>query len=118
MHILLLLALGLVTGVLSGLLGVGGGALMVPVFLYVFKMDMHKAIGTSLAVIIFIAAIGSIKHFFAGNIEIKGLWLFIIAALLGGWLGAVLATVMPVTILKKIFAIFLLFIAAFMFFKN
>ncbi len=91
---------------------------MVPIFVYIFKMDMHKAIGTSLAVIIFIALVGSIKHFFAGNVEVKSLWLFIIAALLGGWLGAALATVMPVTILKKIFAIFLLFIAVFMFFKK
>ena len=48
----------------------------------------------------------------------KNLIFFIIAALIGGWLGAALAGIMPVQVLKRIFAIFLLAIAAYMFFKN
>ena len=118
MNILLMVFLGLAAGVFSGLFGVGGGALMVPVFFYLFKMDIQKAIGTSLFVIIFIALVGSIKHFTLGNIEFKNLIFFILAALVGGWLGATLTGVFPISLLKKIFAVFLLFIAVFMFIKS
>jgi uncharacterized membrane protein YfcA len=118
MQIALCLALGLGVGVVSGLLGVGGGALMVPIFIYFFKMDVHKAIGTSLAVIIFIALVGSVKHFMSGNIEIKTLGFFIAAALVGGWLGASLANVIPAVVLKRMFAILMVGVAIHMFWKS
>jgi len=118
MQIVLVLVLGVVTGMVSGLLGVGGGLLMVPIFTYVFKMDIHKAIGTSLAVIVPIALVGSFRHFLSGNVEMKSLAFFIGAALIGGWLGATLASSLPVPVLKKIFATFLVFVAFQMFFSK
>lgn len=118
MQILLVVALGIVTGMVSGLLGVGGGLLMVPIFTYVFNMTIHKAIGTSLAIIVPIALVGSFKHFLNGNVELKGLIFFIVAALLGGWLGATLAAHLPVPVLKKVFAVFLVCVAVNMFFNK
>ncbi len=118
LNILLVLTLGLVTGMVSGLLGVGGGLLMVPIFTYIFKMEMPRAIGTSLAIIVPIALVGSFKHFLSGNVELKNLAFFIIAALIGGWLGATLVNVLPVAVLKKIFAVFLVCVACQMFFNK
>lgn len=115
MQILLVLFLGVLTGMVSGLLGVGGGLLMVPIFTYIFKMEMPRAIGTSLAVIVPIALVGSFKHFLSGNVELKNLAFFIVAALVGGWLGATLVSVLPIPVLKKLFAVFLVCVAVHMF---
>jgi hypothetical protein len=115
MHIIMVLLLGIATGMVSGLLGVGGGLLMVPIFTHIFKMDIHKAIGTSLAIIVPIALVGSTRHFLNGNIEFRNLAFFVVAALIGGWLGATLANVLPVPVLKRLFAIFLVCVAVHMF---
>ena len=111
------MSLGLATGVVSGLLGVGGGLLMVPIFTILFKMEIHRAIGTSLAVIVPIALVGSFKHFLSGNVELKTLGFFVVAALVGSWLGATLVNYMPVPILKRVFAVFLTCVAVHMFVK-
>jgi len=118
MSFLLIIVLGIATGIVSGLLGVGGGLLMVPIFTLLFKMDMAKAVGTSLAIIIPIALVGSFKHFLNGNVELRTLGFFVVAALIGSWLGATLANQLPVAILKKVFAVFLAGVAIHMFIKN
>jgi len=115
---LLILSLGLATGVVSGLLGVGGGLLMVPICTLLFKMEIHRAIGTSLAIIVPIALVGSFKHFLSGNVELKTLGFFVVAAVIGSWLGATLANQLPIPILKRVFAIFLMGVAVYMFVKN
>jgi uncharacterized membrane protein YfcA len=118
MQIFLILALGLGTGLLSGLLGVGGGIIMVPVFVYLFKMNVHQAVGTSLAVMVPIALIGSLKHFLGGNVELRGMVFFVLAALVGGWLGATLAQALPALVLRRVFAVFLAGAAFYMYFKS
>ena len=115
---LLILSLGLTTGVVSGLLGVGGGLLMVPIFTLLFKMEIHRAIGTSLAIIVPIALVGSFKHFLNGNVELKTLGFFVVAALVGSWLGATWADHVPIPILKRVFAVFLMGVAVYMFVKT
>jgi len=97
---------------------VGGGLLMVPIFITFFKMGIHQAIGTSLAVIVPIALVGSFKHFLNGDVELKTLGFFIVAALVGSWLGATLSDYLPVTVLKRIFALFLMGVAIHMFIKT
>ena len=68
---LLIILGGLFAGFASGLLGIGGGVLLVPLLLYGFKLDIHQAIGTSLAIIIPTAIFGSLVHFHYGNVSFK-----------------------------------------------
>lgn len=118
MHIFLSLILGFFVGTVSGLAGIGGGVFMVPVFVYFFKMDIHRAVGTSLAVAVFITLSGSLRHYLSGNVDIKSVIFFALAAIIGGWAGATLAQVIPAHVLRKIFAVVLAGIAIHMFWKG
>ena len=107
---------GLITGLASGLLGIGGGVLLVPLLMYVFKVDIHHAIGTSLAIIIPTAIVGSLVHFRHGNVEIKFVLMLFLFTIIGSILGAYLAGFLPAVTLKRVFAVFLFGIAIKMFF--
>ena len=77
--ILIALALGIATGVVSGLLGVGGGIFMVPGMVLFLGMSQHTAEGTSLLVIIPTAVVGAFTHWRNGYVLLLG------AAILGGF---------------------------------
>lgn len=114
---LLTAIIGVLAGLLGGLLGVGGGLIFVPLFHYVLKCNMHQAIGTSLAVIIPTAFVAAIPNAFSGNVHWK---IFIFAAvfsIVGSFIGAKMSIQMDVTILKKIFAVFLIIVAIRMWIK-
>ena len=86
--VLRLLAVGLGGGFVSGLLGVGGGIVLIPAFLYLLHLPIKKAFGTSLAVVAVIAIPGTIVHALLGHIS--G-WLFLfltIGVIPGAYLGA------------------------------
>jgi len=84
----LVLAIGLVTGFYSGLLGVGGGVVMVPCFIYLLKIPIKKAIGTSLIGIMVIAIPGTIVHALLGHISWPLFLFLIIGVIPGAYLGA------------------------------
>lgn len=105
-------AFGLFTGVLSGLLGVGGGIVMVPYLVLFLGGSQHMAEGTSLLVIVPTAIAGALTHARRGLVETKvavGLGLGGIAAAFGG---AQLALVLPTEVLTRVFAAFLFVIGA------
>jgi uncharacterized membrane protein YfcA len=84
-------AIGLVGGFFSGLLGLGGGIVLIPAFLYILRLPIKKAFGTSLAVIAIIAIPGTVVHALLGHIS--G-WLFlylVVGVIPGAYLGARLA---------------------------
>lgn len=106
MHVVLLAALaGIGMGMLSGLVGIGGGVILVPILLYLFKTDMHVAAGTSLAVIIPTAVAGVISHFSAGNVNLRLGLAIAPGAIVGALLGAYLANILPALTLKRVFAV-------------
>lgn len=80
--------IGVIAGALSGLLGIGGGILMVPLFTMWLRLDVKQAIGTSLACVGFLAIPGTITHSILGHVR----WLYAIplalGAIPGAWLGA------------------------------
>jgi uncharacterized protein len=80
--------IGLVSGVASGLFGVGGGIIMVPAMILLMKLDPKIAIGTSLLVIIPTALMGSFKHYTLGNIHWQTAVALAPLAIVGGYLGA------------------------------
>lgn len=86
------LALGFGVGIISGLFGIGGGALFVPLMVLIFRYPPHVAAATSMFVIFLSAILGSLTHITLGEID----WLSVLAlapgALLGGWMGARIAS--------------------------
>jgi uncharacterized protein len=99
--------LGLCAGVLSALMGVGGGVILVPAFVLLFGMDQHTAEGTSLLVIVPTALMGAVRHARHGYTDWR-LGLPIGAGgVIGGLVGAQLALALQAVALQRLFAVFL-----------
>ncbi len=71
-ELLVLLPLGFITGIISGMLGIGGGIIIVPALTLLLKFDMHHAIGTSLLVMTFMSIAGAISYLISG-LSVTGL---------------------------------------------
>lgn len=117
-HIILMaLLIGLAAGVLSGLVGVGGGIIMVPALVFALKYTQHQAQGTSLAVLTLpVVIVASVYYYYqcqrAGTpIDIKVVGLLALGFLAGGYFGSKLALSIPEDTLKKVFAIILFYTA-------
>lgn len=113
--------IGLVSGIASGLFGVGGGIVMVPAMLFLLTppiRDIKQAVGTSLLVIIPTAIVGSWKHFSQDNVEWRTALSIIPTAIMGGYLGAWLTTQISAGNLKRAFGGLLVVVGArLLFFK-
>jgi uncharacterized protein len=109
MSILIYLLIGLFAGSLSGFLGIGGGIVIVPAFIYMLGMKQHLAQGTSLAMMIppitFIAAYRYYKH---GNVDIWVALFVCMGFVIGAFFGASGAHYVSPVLLKKIFGIFMI----------
>ncbi len=109
MNILLLLLLGLAAGILSGLLGIGGGILIVPALIFVVGLTQHTAQGTTLALMVPpIGLLAAWTYYKQGCVDIKVAALICVGFFFGGLIGAKLATAINAALLKKIFGIALL----------
>ena len=121
MNYLLAGLVGIVGGVTSGLFGVGGGVVMVPAMLLLLGTqvgDIKSAIGTSLAVIVPTALVGSWKHHSQGNVKWDVVAALVPTALAGGYLGAWLTTKIHADDLKRSFGGFLVLVGCkLLFFK-
>lgn len=111
-EVLTLLAIGLTAGVLAGLLGIGGGVLMVPAMVLIMGFDQHIAQGTSLLVIIPAAAFGSFTHHRHGRLALRDAAVLAVGGVLGALLGSVTALSLDEELLRRLFAILMLAVAA------
>lgn len=109
--------IGLFGGLTSGLFGVGGGVVFVPLLVLLFSFNLHLAIGTSLAAIVPTAVVGAWRHFSEGWIDFRVALLLALFAMVGAWLGAGLSLKLDLILLRKIFAGFLFVVALRLFFK-
>lgn len=107
-----LVVLGLVVGVLSGILGIGGGAVIVPMLILVFGSSDLVAKGTSLAVMIPTALSGTVGNVLRRNVDIGGAVTVGVSATVTTSLGAVLAGAIDPLLGNILFAVLLVFIAA------
>ena len=110
--IVLALVLGFGAGVLSGLFGVGGGILFVPTLALVVGLAQLDAQATSLAAMIPVVFFGAWQQHKAGNVRWKAGIAVGLASVVGVLGGAALATSLDDDLLRKLFAAFLLFVAA------
>ncbi|MEE6272694.1 sulfite exporter TauE/SafE family protein [Georgenia wangjunii] len=98
---------GLAMGTLSGLIGIGGGVVLVPILILVFSFTAHEAQGTSLAVMVPISLMAAWRNSRHGYTDWRsGTWLGL-GGILGAPVGATLALVLPGLVLQRIFAVLL-----------
>ncbi|MGC4038860.1 MAG: sulfite exporter TauE/SafE family protein [Chitinophagaceae bacterium] len=110
--IILLIVVGLCAGVLSGMVGVGGGIIVVPALVFFLGFSQHQAQGTSLGLLLLpVGILAVINYYNKGYIDIKVVLVMSIAFILGGWLGSKISLALPQDTVKKIFAVVLFYTA-------
>jgi uncharacterized membrane protein YfcA len=115
--IILLALIGLAAGILSGMIGIGGGIIIVPALVFVLGFSQQKAQGTSLGLLLLpIGILAVINYYKQGFIDLKVIGIMCVTFVLGGWLGSKLSLSLPQETVKKIFAVVLFVVAAKMLF--
>lgn len=101
-------------GVLTGILGVGGGFLIVPALVMLVGLPIYQAVGTSLVIIAANSLAGLLGHLGAGALDLQLALVFVAAGLGGTFAGTRLARRLPANRLKQAFAVFVLILALFL----
>ena len=110
--IILLIVVGLLAGILSGLVGLGGGVIIAPALIFLLGFSQHQAQGTSLGILLLPAGIFAVMNYYKkGFIDVKVVLLLFVGFVVGGYLGSKISLSLSETTLKKIFAVALLLIA-------
>lgn len=110
--VLMLVTIGAVAGILSGLFGIGGGLLIVPALVIVAHFHFKLAIGTSLgALLLPVGALGVYAYHQNGHLDLRASLLIGLGLFFGAWVGARLAQVIPSATLQRMFAVFLVLAA-------
>lgn len=110
-ELMILLALGLVAGILSGMVGIGGGIILVPALIYFFGFSQHTAQGTVLFMFLMpIGILGAFNYWQAGHIDWKVACIMCTTFIAGSFMGSKIAISVDALTLKRIFGavIFLL----------
>jgi len=112
MNIIAYLCLGLVAGIFSGILGLGGGTILIPVMVFLFGMSQHQAQGTTLALMVPpVGLLAAWVYYKQGAVDLKMAAFICLGFFIGGLLGAKVAIGIPEPILKKIFGTALLLVS-------
>jgi uncharacterized membrane protein YfcA len=111
--ILILIVIGIITGVMAGMLGIGGAIIMIPALVFLVGISQQSAQGTSLAVMLPpVGIIAAYNYYKAGHVNIKFALILALFFLIGSYFGSKMALTIPQNVLKKIFGILLLLVAA------
>ena len=117
--LLILVLIGLITGGLGGLLGIGGGLIMIPSLVYIMGFNQHEAIGTSLAVMLPpIGLFAAYNYYREGHVNLKFALILAAAFMIGSYFSSKIAVHIPENTVRKIFSIFLILVAIRMFFTK
>lgn len=109
MNIFLYLLLGLIAGIFSGLIGIGGAIIIIPSLVLLFGLSQHTAQGTTLALMVPpIGLLAAWTYYKAGFVDLKIAGLICLGFFVGGLLGARYATELPGQFLRRIFGMVLL----------
>ena len=110
------IVVGLFSGALAGLIGIGGGIIIIPILVYFFGMSQKLAQGTTLALMLPpIGIMAAYIYYKGGFVDIKAAVFISAGFVIGGWLGAKYAVGIPQEIISKIFAVMLFVVSIKMF---
>ncbi|ADI01992.1 MAG TPA: sulfite exporter TauE/SafE family protein [Syntrophothermus lipocalidus] len=111
MDIIMYVALGLVAGVLSGLLGIAGGIVIIPSLVFLFGFSQQQAQGTTLALMVPpIGILAAWTYYQKGFVDLKAAGLICLGVFVGGLFGARIATALPASALQKVFGVLVLLV--------
>ena len=115
----IMMLVGLVVGMVSGVVGIGGGILFVPALVWLTGMSQHKAQGTSLGALLApVGILAFLEYYRKGNADLRVALLLAAGFLVGGYFGAAGAQLIPELWLRRIFAITLIAVGARMWFSK
>jgi uncharacterized protein len=113
------LAIGLFAGFLSGLLGIKGGIVVIPILVYLVGWDQRKAQGTSLVMMLPpVGILAVMKYYRAGNVEIRAALIMAAAFFAAGHFGALFAEDLPTRDILRLFGVVLLIVGVCMLFSR
>jgi uncharacterized protein len=102
--ILILLLLGLVAGYLSGLVGIGGGIIIVPILVYLLSYTQHRAQGTTLFLFMLPVGFMAVYNYYQkGAVDFKSALIIGSTFIIGSYLGSKTALAIDTALVKKIF---------------
>ena len=115
----MMLLVGLVVGIVSGVVGIGGGILFIPALVWLLGMSQHRAQGTSLgALLLPVGLFAFMEYYRKGNADLRVALLLAVGFLVGGYFGAAGAQHIPDLWLRRIFALTLVVIGGRMWFSR
>jgi len=106
-----LVAIGFVTGIINGLFGSGGGTLIVPVLVFLVKMEDFEAHATAISIILPLSIISTIMYLKSNIIKFNIGYVVAIGGIIGGFIGAKFLKRIPNIILRKIFGVIIMITA-------
>ncbi len=110
--LIILLLVGLASGTLAGLVGVGGGIIIIPALVYFLGFSQKEAQGTSLGILLLpVGILAAINYYKQGFIDIKVVLIISASFIIGGFLGSKLALSISQETLRKVFGTLLLVLA-------
>lgn len=117
--LILLVVIGIITGFMAGMLGIGGAIIMIPALVLFLGLSQQTAQGTSLAVMLPpVGIIAAFNYYKAGHVNVKFALILAFTFIVGSYFGSKLALNIPQPVLKKIFGLLLLLVAAKMLFSK
>ena len=119
MQLIILVIIGLVAGLVSGSMGVGGGIIIIPALVLFLGLSQQQAQGTSIAVIsVPVAAVAAFNYYKGGFINIKFAAIIILTFVVGAYFGSKVAVHIPAKTLQKSFGVLLLLVGIKMLFTK
>ena len=112
MQMLGLVAIGVIAGVGAGMFGIGGGLIIVPALVLLYRLPQHAAVGTSLgAILLPVGALGAWVYYRNGKLNVRYSLLIAAGLLIGAFLGAKLVEPVSDLTLRRLFGAFLLLVS-------
>lgn len=116
---IILILIGLSSGILSGMFGIGGGLLIIPALIYLCGFSQLEAQGTSLTVMLPpVGVLAFLQYYRQGHVNLQAGVIISICLLIGAFFGSKLALQMQPDALRKMFAIFMVLTALKLFFSK
>ncbi|MDR0838788.1 MAG: sulfite exporter TauE/SafE family protein [Oscillospiraceae bacterium] len=100
---------GILAGAANGLFGAGGGMFVVPLYARWAKLDEQKAFASSVAVILPICAVSAVVYLLRGGVQLRDALPYLLGGVAGGFLGGKLFKKIPTSVLRRAFALLLIY---------